>query len=95
MERTRGPYRRYNIDPSIPIPKTTLWRMKKSGLEPAVNRVGLQEDSEVDLSGKLTCEFTTYRAMHIKKWVGKHGSRSVWYIIYYHACYIPNTVQSH
>ena len=52
----RGPYRRYNFDPSTPIPRTTLWRMKKSGLEPAVNSVGLHEDSDVDLTGELTCE---------------------------------------
>lgn len=52
MER-RGPYRRYNVDPSTPIPKTTLWRMKKSGLEPTVNRTGLHDDSDVDLSGKF------------------------------------------
>ena len=52
VTRVRGPYRRYNTDPSAPIPKTTLWRMRKSGLEPALSGAGLLEDSDVDLSGE-------------------------------------------
>ena len=30
-KKRRGPYRQYYIDPTLPIPKTTRWRMSKSG----------------------------------------------------------------
>ena len=29
MMAKRGPYKRYPLDTTAPIPKTTLWRMKK------------------------------------------------------------------
>ena len=32
-KKRRGPYRQYHIDPTLPIPKTTQWRMRKFGIE--------------------------------------------------------------
>ena len=64
VRKTRGPYRRYNVDPSVPVPKTTLWRMKRSGIEPTGSEDSLHDGSEVDTpSGKLMCEFTVTLGM--------------------------------
>lgn len=64
VRKARGPYRRYNVDPSVPIPKTTLWRMKRSGIEPTGSEDSLHEVGTS--SGKSTCE-SSYHTLGMRE----------------------------
>lgn len=47
-KQKRGPYRRYNRDPSIPVPRMTIWREKNTkrstaSISPGHNQISLQQ----------------------------------------------------